>query len=188
MPLAASSGDHPPAISDPGSVPSAANQCRGIIGGAHHRLLADRRDRRQLLSVTSASVRGNVGVETAISSARNYIGTDTCSDDHCGRSWRNSGSVLLFIAGARCASTSGKTSTGRPWPLGTIGAFRRQLKTLTNPRQRQIPGHSTRRQGSEMGRLVVELAAEERRSCAASPRCRRATSPPSTPWWRNCGS
>ena len=112
---------------------SAANQpISGIIGPSRtiDFSLIDGATEGQLLLGANIGIlaRGNVGVETAISSGGfNYIGTDTCSDDPLWTFYNvTRGRDFIELSSCpRCAPTSGaRTSTGRPSPTSSAPSKR----------------------------------------------------------------
>ena len=153
---------------------SAANQpISGIIVPARtiDFSLIDGATEGQLLLAANIGIlaRGNVGVETAISSGGfNYIGTDTCSDDPLWAFYnvtRGRDFIELSLMPALRVYL-GRENIDRQTVaniIGTIEAFLGQLKAM-----QQILGYSVTFQGAlnsaaeiRLGHLVVSFAAEE---------------------------
>lgn len=153
---------------------SAANQpINGIVGPARTITfsLTDGSTEGQLLLAANLGilVRGNIGVETAISNGGFvYVGTDTCSDDPLWQFYnitRGRDFIELSLMPTLRAYL-GRNNIDRQTVTSVIGSvetFLSQLKSL-----QQILGYSVTFQGSlntaaeiRLGHLVVSFAAEE---------------------------
>lgn len=153
---------------------SAANRpVNGIVGPARtieFSLVDGATEGQQLLAANiGIVVRGNIGVETAISSGGfNFIGTDTCSDDPLWQFYnvtRGRDFIELSMMPALRAYL-GRNNIDRQTVtavIGTMEAFLSQLTAL-----QQILGYSVSFQGAlnsaaeiRLGHIVVSFAAEE---------------------------
>jgi phage tail sheath protein FI len=153
---------------------SAANRpVNGIVGPARtiDFSLTDGATEGQVLLAANIGivVRGNVGVETAISSGGfNYVGTDTCSDDPLWTFYnvtRGRDFIELSLMPALRAYL-GRNNIDRQTVTAVIGSIEAFLSQLTA--LQQILGYSVQFQGTlnsaaeiRLGHIVVSFAAEE---------------------------